>query len=156
MQLQGCVNKVFYWLPWPSGIVTVGVGIWWSGVEGFTSCIVYWYIVQFFNTFYLQQYLCIFYEVIKWITLHTSVFAGSWLIYFFFWQDGGILSDYPSGGDVTRERPTAHARRRVAGSCCCCCWSEPRCRLWCGWSNGVLLVTSGNGKMQFVSFTSQS
>lgn len=83
MQLQGCVNKVFCWLPWPSGIVTVGVGIWWSGVEGFTSCIVYWYIVQFFNTFYLQQYLCIFYEVIKLITLHTSVFADSWFIYFF-------------------------------------------------------------------------
>lgn len=75
---------MFYWLPWPSGIVTVGVGIWWSGVEGFTSCIVYWYIVQFFNTFYLQQYLCIFYEVIKLITLHTSVFADSWFIFGFF------------------------------------------------------------------------
>lgn len=62
MQLQGCLNTV---LQWPSGIVTVGMGIWRSGVEEFTSCIVYWYIVQFFNTFYLQQYLCIFYEVIK-------------------------------------------------------------------------------------------
>lgn len=75
MQLEGCVNSVFCRLPWPSGIVTVGMGIRPSGVEDFTSCIVYQYIVQFFNTFYLQQYLCIFYEVIKWITLHRSVFA---------------------------------------------------------------------------------
>lgn len=147
---------MFSWLPWPSGIVTVGVGIWWSGVEGFTSCIVYWYIVQFFNTFYLQQYLCIFYEVIKLITLHTSVFADSWLIYFFIlltrrWSSVRISW----GGDVTRERPSAHARRGVAGSCRRC-WTEPNCRLWCGWNNGVLLVTAGNGKIQLVSFPSQS
>lgn len=70
-----CKYSVFCRLPWPSGIVTIGMGIRPSGVEDFTSCIVYRYIVQFFNTFYLQQYLCIFYEVIKWITLHTSVFA---------------------------------------------------------------------------------
>lgn len=46
----------------------------WFGGGGwnFTLCIVYWYLVQFFNTLYLQQYLCIFYEVIKWITLLTS------------------------------------------------------------------------------------
>lgn len=72
-----CKYSVFCRLPWPSGIVTVGKRIWRSGVEEFTSCIVYWYIVQFFNTFYLQQYLCIFYEVIKPITLHTSVFADT-------------------------------------------------------------------------------
>lgn len=45
-------------------------------VGWFTLCIVYWYLVQFFNTLYLQQYLCIFYEVIKWITLLTYFCLG--------------------------------------------------------------------------------
>lgn len=42
----------------------------------------------------------------------------------------------------------------LAAAAAAAAWSELISPLWCGGNNGVLLVTSGNGKIQFVSFPS--
>lgn len=112
---------------WGSGEKKKGGWVGW-----FTLCIVYWYLVQFFNTLYLQQYLCIFYEVIKWITLLTYFCLG----FFFFFLSRGPLP-ITSQHQMPKFSTTTHARKSEHFAAFCLMLPRSAEPLMMEWNNGV-------------------